>query len=271
AMVFLFLALGVGVIGNIAGIGGGVLLMLVFLFAFKINPVIAGGLSLLTIIASTVAGSAVNARQGAIDKRLFYAIGIPAGIGAVAGSLASYFVAAGTFKLFFGVAIFCIGLFSFSSARLELARNRGKAYISKSFIDYAKDNEKPAARPSADIGLTALVAGILAGLFGIGIGGIMGTFLTAIKHIHPKVAFSSVVAAMIVTSLIGAFVHFARPGTDYIGVLLLASLLMIGGALGGFFGAYLSGRMSFGRLRLFQSYIVMFFGILAVLMSLLGA
>ncbi|MEM3296493.1 MAG: hypothetical protein QW644_02895, partial [Candidatus Micrarchaeaceae archaeon] len=94
---------------------------------------------------------------------------------------------------------------------------------------------------------------------------------TSVKHVHPKVAFSSVVAAMIITSLIGAAVHFAKPGTDYFNALILSLPLIAGGALGGFSGAALSERMSFARLRLFQGYIVMLFGILAVLMGLLGA
>ncbi|MEM3201405.1 MAG: sulfite exporter TauE/SafE family protein [Candidatus Micrarchaeaceae archaeon] len=271
AIVFLFLALGVGVIGNIAGIGGGVLLMLIFLFAFKINPVIAGGLSLLTIIASNAAGSAINVRYGAIDKHIFYAISIPASLGATAGAITSYFIAPGTFNVFFGIAVFCIGLFSFSSSRIEIAKGKGKAYIRESFIDYKREHSKNEIGSRLGLGFAALVAGVLSGLFGIGIGSITGTFLTSVKHVHPKVAFSSVVAAMIITSLIGAAVHFAKPGTDYFNALILSLPLIAGGVLGGFSGAALSERMSFARLRLFQGYIVMLFGILAVLMGLLGA
>ena len=71
AVLLLVSALAIGIIGNIAGIGGGVFLMLIFLFWLRIDPVTAGGLSLLTIIASTSAGSAVNSEKGSIDPGFF--------------------------------------------------------------------------------------------------------------------------------------------------------------------------------------------------------
>ena len=39
--IFLATAFTIGAVGNIAGIGGGVLLMVVLLFVFKMNPVLA--------------------------------------------------------------------------------------------------------------------------------------------------------------------------------------------------------------------------------------
>jgi uncharacterized membrane protein YfcA len=71
-LVSLFItALAVGIIGNIAGIGGGVLIMAIFLFLFRINPVLAGGFSLVTIITSAAIGSLSNLRQNAVSSSFF--------------------------------------------------------------------------------------------------------------------------------------------------------------------------------------------------------
>jgi uncharacterized membrane protein YfcA len=270
-IVFLFSSLASGVVGNIAGIGGGVFLMIIFLFAFKINPVIAGGLSLITILASTIAGSTINKKQGAIDKRLLYTIGIFAGIGAVIGSVLSNYITVQSFSLFFGIVVFMIGVLSYTSFRMEISRNIGKSYTQETFREYRKKsgNNHMAQGKGRGTEIVAFVSGMLAGLFGLGIGGIMGTFLTAIRHIHPKIAFSTVVAAMIETSIHRTLIHFMKFETALY-YYLLALPLVAGGAIGGLIGAILSGNMTFSRLRRSQSYIVMFFGILAISMSLIN-
>ncbi len=270
AAVLLVSALAIGIIGNIAGIGGGVFLMIIFLFWLRIDPVTAGGLSLLTIIASTSAGSAVNREKGSIDPRLLRKIGIPALIGVVAGSILSFFIVLATFKLFFGIAVVCIGLFSYISMRMEISRNGWKDYLKKSFSEFRKSGGNTADENiSADYGLfrpVSMVAGLISGLFGVGIGAIVGTFLTSIKHIHPKVAFSTVLVTMVLTSAVGASVHFLKAGFGITSLVLLLPLLL-GAATGGFLGATISAEMSFRKLRSYQSYIVMFFGALSITLS----
>lgn len=268
-IVFLISAMGIGIVGNIAGIGGGVFMMIIFLFIFRISPVIAGGLSLITIVASTVAGSAINREQGSIDGGLLYAVAIPAGTGAVIGSVASNFVTLRSFSIFFGIAVFFIGLFSYLSLRSEISRNKGSAYMKETFRDFrmktkggVKRDQRKGAVP------VSFIAGLLSGMFGLGIGAVVGTFLTAIRHIHPKVAFSTVVAAMIATSLVGAAVHFMKFGIGISNYLLVIPLVT-GSAAGGVIGAIISKNMSFSRLRTFQGYIVMFFGLLSITISIL--
>ena len=270
AVLLLVSALAIGIIGNIAGIGGGVFLMLIFLFWLRIDPVTAGGLSLLTIIASTSAGSAVNSEKGSIDPSLFRKIGIPAVIGAVIGSVLSFFIVLAIFKLFFGVAVVCIGFFSFISMRTEISRNARKDYLKKSFAEYRKSmGDKQDESSGVDYSFfrpVSLIAGFISGLFGVGIGAVVGTFLASIKHIHPKVAFSTVLVTMVLTSAVGASVHFLKAGFGITNLILLVPLL-VGAAIGGFLGATISAEMSFRKLRSYQSYIVMFFGALSITLS----
>ncbi|MGC8581668.1 MAG: sulfite exporter TauE/SafE family protein [Thermoplasmata archaeon] len=268
-IIFLVSSIAIGIIGNIAGIGGGIFLMIIFMYIFNINPVISGGLSLITIVASTLAGSNMNVKQGAVDKSLFYDIAIAAGVGAILGSIISYFVEINVFHLFFGMVVFCIGLFSFFTAKSEIKKNKGAAYLKQSFKEYITNNKQKDFSKSRSIFGVSFIAGILSGLFGLGIGAVVGTYLTAIKHVHPKIAFSTIVAVMVITSTLGAIVHFMKYGMQY-QYFLLAMPLIIGAALGGFTGAKLSSNMDFSKLRSFQSYVVMFFGLLSILISFMG-
>jgi|GEM_PF-1059443 len=268
-IIFLISSIAIGIIGNIAGIGGGVFLMIIFLYIFNINPVISGGLSLITIVASTLAGSNMNMKQGAIDRSLFYVVAIAAGVGAILGAIICYFVAINVFHLFFGIIVFCIGLFSFLATKSEIKKNKGAAYLKQSFKEYVANNKPLNYSKNNSIFGVSFIAGILSGLFGLGIGAVVGTYLTAIKHIHPKIAFSTIVAVMVLTSTLGAVVHFMKYGMQY-QYFLLAMPLVIGAALGGFTGAKLSSNMNFSKLRSFQSYVVMFFGALSILMGYIG-
>ncbi len=263
-------ALTVGTIGNLVGIGGGVLIMIVLLFVFKMNPVIAAGFSLATIIISSTAGSASNLRQKAISRKLFYIIALFAGAGMVCGSVTSYFVSTKPFDFVFGFVSISIGVFSVVATRRDVAKRVQDGTTEESFVTLSA-SEKRKLRESVSgwksIGAISAVAGFVAGLFGIGIGGIMGTYLTAIRRINPKLAFSSILAAMIVTSLIGAFLHFAA--APAIGEeLLLVAVLAAGAATGAIAGSYLSGKVKSLKLRFMQGYIIISLGIITLLLTL---
>ncbi|MCL4373985.1 MAG: sulfite exporter TauE/SafE family protein [Candidatus Marsarchaeota archaeon] len=270
AVLLLITALVVGAIGNLVGIGGGVLIMVVLLFLFKLNPLIAGGLSLITILASATVGSVSNVRQEAISRSLFAMIALFAGIGALVGSVSVYYISTKPFELLFGFVSISIGMFSVLATRRDTHRLSG---LDKSFSaadaserDYMK---RRSTSNKAGISAVAIIAGIIAGLFGIGIGGIMGTYLTAIRKVNPKIAFSSVLAAMIVTSLLGSPLHLFSVKMG-LGIIAFIVALVIGAACGAIIGAYTSSKVRSGRLRFMQGYIIVGLGIITLFFSLLN-
>lgn len=264
-LVLLSLAAGVGILTNVIGIGGGVILMLVFLFVLKINVVVAGGLSLLSILAGTAIGSVISRKQGAIDTRIFFTLVVFSGLGSVAGSLASYYISLASFGILLGCVTFTTGTVSFLYTRIEARRNAGKAYLDESFIQKDEAEVVTVHRPAL-MDAISVMAGVVSGLFGIGIGGIAGTYLTAGEHLHPKLAFSTIVAAMIVITSIGAVMHFLKPGTS-LSDISLAIPLVAGEVIGAVTGSYISNRMKFVRLRALQGYIIIFLSLLMIAAS----
>jgi uncharacterized membrane protein YfcA len=266
ALLLLFTALTIGVIGNLVGIGGGVLIMIVLLFVFKVSPVVASGMSLTTIFVSTTVGTMLNIRQEAVSRGIFGTIALFAGVGVIAGSVTSYFISTKPFDFLFGFVSVGIGIYSVAATR----RDKKPSNLDYSFSSLSKER-KGETKNIADrsgIWYMSAIAGYIAGLFGIGIGGIVGTYLTAIKKINPKVAFSSVLAAMIVTSLAGSLLHFFKTSGGY-NLVLFTLALVVGASIGAALGALISARIVSSRLRFMQGYIIISLGILALLSSIL--
>ncbi|MEM0202053.1 MAG: sulfite exporter TauE/SafE family protein [Candidatus Micrarchaeaceae archaeon] len=263
-------ALIIGVIGNLVGIGGGVLLMIILLFVFKISPVIASGLSLATILVSAMVGSVSNMKQKAINKGLFYTIAVFAGIGIFLGSVFAYFISTKPFELLFGFVSIGIGLFSLLATRRDRRRLTNMDMSFSAFSASEKEYIKNSTGNRKGINAISVIAGFVAGFFGIGIGGIVGTFLTAIKKMNPKVAFSTVLAAMIITSVLGSALHLLsiKAGSD---MLEFLAALALGAAAGAYAGSYASSRIKSARLRFLQGYIIISIGIAALVLALLEA
>lgn len=247
-----FIALMVGVIGNIAGIGGGVIIVIFLVYLFRLSPLDAGGLSLLTIIFSTLSGFIQDIRNKLVDMRLLIVISAFAVTGSIAGSIATNYISSGAFKGIFSMIVVCIGFFSLYSSR---------KFVRRGLNDY---NEVP--KQSPDIPGLSLVAGVVSGFLGIGIGGIMGTYLTAIKRIKPKMAFSTIISSMLPVSIIGTSIHFYYTG--FINIAY-APPLVVGALFGGFLGSWVISRSPQTSLRFFQGYIIVSFGILSFVLYLL--
>ncbi len=265
-LALLFTALAIGIIGNLVGIGGGVLLMVVLLFGFNIPPIMASGLSLLTILVSAGIGTISNAKQKALSRMLFVLVAVFAGIGAILGSILSYHIGTRTFDALFGLVSIGIGLFSIfvthNDAKKLAGIEKSFASLTESEKAYAKGNIKG----KSSIGLASVIAGLIAGIFGIGIGGIVGTYLTAIKKMQPKIAFSTVLAAMIVTSILGSLLHLASIRFT-ISFLVIILSLAVGAGIGAIAGSHISSRLKSSKLRFAQGYIILSIGIIALLFS----
>jgi uncharacterized membrane protein YfcA len=241
-------AMFIAFIGNMAGIGGGALLVLFFLYYMGLSSVSAGGLSLITIATSSIVGSYSNLKQGFVSIPLFKILLITGLIGVFLGSLLSFEVPTGVFKGIFGFIPLSIGTFSFISV---LRQRKIKDYI------------KPGKKLGKDVSIIGLIAGIISGFTGMGIGGITGTYMTAVRKMNPKIIFSTIILAMIITSVFGGLLHLGSISFPE-NTLLYIPLLVIGATIGAFIGAKVSGVIKSKNLRLFQSLVIIFTGILAI-------
>jgi hypothetical protein len=244
----------VAFISNMAGIGGGALLVLFFLYAMGLNSVSGSGLSLITIATSSIIGSYSNIRSGFVNFRLFRILLLTGLSGVFLGSLLSFAVPTEIFKGVFGFIPLVIGSFSLFFA---VAQRKAKIHA------------VPQKRFGYDIWSMGVAAGIISGFTGMGIGGITGTYMTAIRKMHPKTVFSTIILAMVITSLFGGLLHLG-PVSFSGNILIYIPFLVIGASMGAFIGARVSGVIKSGNLRLFQSLVIISTGILAILIYFTG-
>ncbi len=134
--------------------------------------------------------------------------------------------------------------------RIDRAGNTYDYYIKKPII----------------INLFSMLAGFISGFIGIGIGGITGTFLTAVEQIPPRIAFSTIVLAMIFSSVAGGFIHLAYMKLSFKTFIYLIPL-MVGAVIGSQLGAALSKLFKSRALRLYQGWIIIILGFLMFVIS----
>ena len=252
-IVIFALAFLVGLIGNISGIGGGVMIILFLIYVFGFNPLDAAGLSLLTLVFSSLTGFVQNMRQKLVDIRLFLIMATVAVFGALFGSFLASYVPSGIFKGVFSTILITLGLFSVYASRMQ-TRGGVEEYSSR-----------PAHSP--DTGIVSLIAGIVSGFIGIGIGGIIGTYLTAIKRSQPKRAIATIIAATLPVTVAGMALDFYYTG--FINIAY-APPLVIGACLGGIIGSWVIRKAPQVSLRFFQGYIIIAFGVLSAALYLLS-
>lgn len=238
----------VAFVSNMAGIGGGGLLVLFFLYYLGMSSVLSAGLSLITIATSCTIGSFSNIRHGHVNIQLFRVLLTFGLVGIVLGSLLSFVVPTNIFKGVFGLIPISIGT---TSLILTLREKE------------VKDHLEPKRYLDRGIGLSALAAGIVSGFTGIGIGGITGTYLISKRRMNPKTAFSTLVFTMIFTSVLGGLIHvgslrFSKDTDLYI------PLLIVGAAIGALAGARVSAVVRSRSLKFFQAIAILSIGLLAI-------
>lgn len=254
-LLIIILALGftVGVLGNITGIGGGVMIILLLVYGFGFSPLEASGLSLLTVVFSSMIGLIQDVRNKLVDFTLFAIIALFAVIGSVGGSVIANYVPSRTFKGIFGIFIISLGLFSLLASRSHKLNYTGE------------EESKPVHTP--DIGILSLLAGIVSGFIGIGIGGITGTYLTAVKRASPRNAIATIFAATLPVTFTGATLHFYFTGSVNV---IFALPLVIAAVIGGMIGTRIILRAPQMSLRFLQGYLIVAFGILSEVLFLMS-
>jgi uncharacterized membrane protein YfcA len=87
--------------------------------------------------------------------------------------------------------------------------------------------------------------------------------MTAVRKMNPKIIFSTIILAMIITSVFGGLLHLGSVSFP-VDTLFYIPLLVVGASIGALIGARLSGVIKSKNLRLFQSLVIIFTGILAI-------
>jgi uncharacterized membrane protein YfcA len=104
----LICGLSVGLLSGLVGIGGGVLLVPILLYIFKLDAHLAAGTSLAIVIPTAVVGSIVHFTKGTIDWPLALLIATGSIAGSIFGAWLGPHVPADTLKKVFAVVLLAV-------------------------------------------------------------------------------------------------------------------------------------------------------------------
>lgn len=224
-----------GVVAGLLGIGGGTLVV-PLLVAAGIEGLQATATSNLAIFLTATSGSVRNWKAGALQLRNVLALGIPAAIAGqvgvlIASDLVPEYVLLAGFALLLLLNVYLISLKKQAISQATSAATN-VALAETNAADELQSGVTP-NKATARWG-TGGLAGLTAGLFGVGGGVIMVPLQILLLNERIKSAIQTSLGAIVLTSLFNTLGHAARGN-----VIWLAGLAV---GIGGLLGAQLGTR-----------------------------
>jgi uncharacterized protein len=260
----LLIAIGIGVIASILGVGGGFLMVPAFTILFGLDQKTAIGTSLAVIVATSLSGTIAYSLQGRIFYRAALVVIIPGVIGAVLGGLSTAFLSATVLALIFAGVILFFALVMVTGDRTLIVPLTFGPY----FRETCNDRFSQCVEMRMyylHLVLWGFASGIIGAVCGQG-GGVINVpslFILGMP-IHFAVATSTCI--IFFTSLAGASTHLLLGH--------IAPLFFVIFAAGGFTGAQIGSRLAPGipatSLKKIIGVVFLVIGVSVVIKTMIG-
>lgn len=212
-------ATAVSTFGSLVGFGGGVFLVPILVLFFDFPLPLAVGSAIVPLVPASFINTAFNHKQGNVDYKAGIILEIPTAIGVLLGSYSLTYISAESVKIVFIVLIFILSLSFFKKkstapSKFSLALERLNQKNPKATI------HNPVYKVSYSMNywlatFMGLVAGGLAGLFGIGGGFIKTPIMIKAFKLPAKIAAGTGLFMILITSSIGSFTHYKLGHIDF--------------------------------------------------------
>ena len=241
AAILVFVGAVSGVLGTIAGLGGGFVVIPVLRLGFGMAPATTAGVSLCIVLANAVSGSFAYLRQGRSDVRSAVLValgGIPASI---AGAILVQHVSFRDFDLLYAglLLFFCVYIVRRRHAQPDevtrhLPRLRERKLVDADGTEFRYFTSTPLVLASG------VLVGFISSFFGVGGGIIFVPVFIGVFRMPPHVVTATSTLAILLTSPVGLITHLAAHDVDWLFALPLAA----GGLIGGQIGPRIAKRLS---------------------------
>ncbi|HEY7958217.1 MAG: sulfite exporter TauE/SafE family protein [Polyangia bacterium] len=204
------IAIGVGALGGMLGIGGGVFIIPILTVLLHVPIKLAIGASLVSVIATSSAAGAVYAGHGLTHSKLAMVLEIATTSGAIAGGLIATSMNERWLEgLFAGILI--VTAFGMGRLKPDAESSGPTGRLDTSFLDPVSGARVRYGVRHLGIGMGASVAaGGLSGLLGIGGGVIKVPIMTLVMRIPLKAAVATSNFMIGVTAGTSAIIYFSR-------------------------------------------------------------
>jgi uncharacterized membrane protein YfcA len=241
-----------GVVGALAGLGGGVLIVPLLTIAFGVDIRYAIGASIVSVIATSSGAAAAYLRDEITNLRVGMFLELATTTGAIAGAFLAGLVAPAVLFVVFGLALAASALPLLARLGEELPQGvvndrwAARLRLGASYYDAALGRRVCYQATRVPLGLAMMgVAGLVSGLLGIGSGAFKVLAMDTAMRLPLKVSTTTSNFMIGVTAAASAGIYFSRGDVQP----LLAAPVGLGVLLGAALGSRLLVRLSSATLR----------------------
>jgi uncharacterized membrane protein YfcA len=238
-----------GLVGALAGLGGGVLIVPLLTIGFGVDIRYAIGASIISVIATSSGAAAVYVRDRLTNLRLGMVLELATTAGAVGGALLAGVVDPQILFLVFGsvLAVSVVPLVARLGEELPAPRPPDgwarRLRLAASYADANLGRVIPYAPTRLPLGLAMMgVAGLLSGLLGIGSGTLKVLAMDTAMRLPMKVSTTTSNFMIGVTAAASAGIYFSRGDINPLLAAPVALGVVLGAGLGSRLLAHLSNR-----------------------------
>ena len=240
-------SLGAGVLGALAGVGGGILVIPALTVVFGVDIRLAIGASIVSVIATSSGAAAAYVRDRLTNLRIGMFLELATTSGAVAGALLTAIVAPQFLFFVLGVVLLLSAAMQVTRLGEELppvgspSPVAARLGLGDSYPDARLGREVPYEPDRIPLGFVLMaLAGLISGLLGIGSGALKVIAMDGAMRLPMKVSSATSNFMIGVTAAASAGIYIGRGDVD----VRIASPVALGVLAGAFLGARLLGRLS---------------------------
>ena len=242
-----------GLVGALAGVGGGILVIPALTIVFGVDIHLAVGASIVSVIATSSGAAAAYVRDRMTDMRIGMFLELATTSGAVMGALLAAIVAPALLYLLLGVVLLLSAGLQVGRLGEEIPPDVPPSAIAKrlklssSYPDRRLGREVPYTARRVPLGFGLMwIAGVVSGLLGIGSGVLKVIAMDAAMRLPMKVSSATSNFMIGVTAAASAGIYLARGDVD----ATIAAPVALGVLTGAVLGTRLLNRVSNRSVRL---------------------
>ena len=242
-----------GLIGALAGVGGGILVIPALTFGFGVDIHLAAGASIVSVIATSSGAAAAYVRDRMTDMRIGMFLELATTTGAVCGALLAAVVAPSFLYVLLGVIL--LGSAAMQVARIDEetppmdapSQLAARLRLESSYPDRRLGREVSYSAHRIPLGFLMMwIAGLVSGLLGIGSGVLKVLAMDGAMRLPMKVSSATSNFMIGVTAAASAGIYLGRGDVDP----QIAAPVALGVLTGALVGARLLHRLSNRSVRL---------------------
>lgn len=190
----------------------------ILITAFHFNLATAVGAVMISLIPSSLLSTYFNRKSGNVDFKMGILLEIPTMAGVVIGSLLLSYLSARRLEVFFAISVFLLGLSFFIKFKQNQDSEDGLFYkMNKLKPHFIIKNKHHYVAYRISIWLVSffgILAGTIAGLFGIGGGFLKTPIMIKVFKMPVKIATATALFMIILTATTGTISHYFQGNID---------------------------------------------------------